>query len=589
LSTTNELLQEKAISHAVYLERYKTHEVRKIMGLLNSVDNDIVNSLLTKSDGTWTKKRMEKLLASIRDLNKEAFVEVKKRMSEDLKELGEYEASYQVKAFADSIPINLNIVQPSPNQLWAAAMSKPLQDELFSNSLKTLERSRIRQIEGAVRNGFVEGQTIQQIGRRIRGSRKLQYKDGILEVNRRQAEAWARTAVAHVASSARERTFQENQSILKGVQFIATLDNKTTVICASYDGEVFDIDTGPRPPLHWSCRSTICPVVKSWKELGINLKEAPAGTRASMNGQVPSSMNYQKWLERQSVKTQEEVLGKAKAKLFREGTPVTGFVDNGKVLTLKELGVTEKVPIIKSSVLPIAPKFKTYKEANDWAIEHGISDTANFKGIDPEVAREWLQGAANTQYKFPELKMEFIGSAQERNKVFKDYLRPGIEERVKEFYPEGSKGFDKFVAKLLNQKVGRMHPNVVAQSSPFTPVKGVSLNAKFAKSATEFDDMVMRNIDSGHWPKGAPNVSLIISHEMGHEIERLLGLHQNKELLNIFATKDIYKELSFYGRKSVSEMIAEGWAEYSTSKTPRPIAKGIGEIIEKEYEKWKNR
>ena len=76
---------------------------------------------------------------------------------------------------------------------------------------------------------------------------------------------------------------------------------------------------------------------------------------------------------------------------------------------------------------------------------------------------------------------------------------------------------------------------------------------------------------------------------MGHEIERLLGLHQNKELLNIFATKDIYKELSFYGRKSVSEMIAEGWAEYSTSKTPRPIAKEIGEIIEKEYEKWKNR
>lgn len=558
------------------------------MGLLNRVDNDLVNKLLTKNDGTWTKKRMEKLLVSIRDLNKEAFLEVKKRITEDLKEFGTYEAGHQVKMLNDSIPIRLNIVQPSPNQIWAAAMSRPMQNELFTKTLKTLERSRIRQIEGAIRNGFVEGETTQQIGRRIRGSRALRYKDGIIEVNRRQAEAWARTAVAHVANTARERTFQQNRDLIKSVQFIATLDGRTTIVCISYDGEEFEIDIGPRPPIHWSCRSTTSPVVKSWKELGINLKEAPAGTRASMNGQVPASMNYQKWLEKQSLKTQEEVLGKAKARLFREGTPVTKFIDNGKVLTLKELGVVENVTVVRSLKPPVVPSLKSYKEADKWAVAHNVADRASFKGIDTKLAQEWLQGAANTQHKFPELKMEFIGSAQERNKFLKDFFRPEIKEKVKHYYSEGTKSYDRFVTKLLNQRVPRVASNTVAQSYWRSPAKGVSLNAKFSKSSLQFEEMVKRNIDSGHWVKGKADVSLIISHEMGHEIARLLNLHLNDALINIYRTNDIRKNLSIYGNSTIHEMIAEGWAEYSTSKAPRPIAKMIGEIIEEEYQKWLN-
>ncbi len=587
MPTVNELLQEKAISHAIYLERYKTHEVRKILSLLNQADKDILDKLQTKADGTWTKKRMEKLLDEIRMINKEASQVLEKRITDDLHEFGGYEASYQAGLLSDAIPVKLNIVQPSPNQVWAAAMSMPLQDELFKKSIKTLSAARQRKIEGAIRNGFVEGETIQQIGRRIRGSRAMHYKDGILEVNRRQAEAWARTAVSHVANAARQKTIQENESIIKGIQFVATLDNRTTVICASHDGEVYDIDKGPRPPLHWGCRSTTIPIVKSWEELGIDMKEAPPGTRASMDGQVPASMNYQQWLKKQSNKTQEEVLGKTKAKIFREGKPITGFISNGKVLSLKELGVVEKNtgPLLKP---PTVPEFKHYKEADKWAIENNVADRANFKGIDPKLAREWLQGAANTQYKFPELKMEFIGSAQERNKFLKEYLRSDIEKRVKAFYPEGSKQFNSLVTRLLNQGVGRLKPNTVAQSSPFSPVKGVTLNSKFGKNYNNFKQMVEANINSGHWVKGSPDVSLIISHEMGHEIARLLELHKNSDLINIYRTSDLGKELSRYGSTNIHEMIAEGWAEYSTSKAPRPIAKRIGEIIEEEYGKWLN-
>jgi hypothetical protein len=57
-------------------------------------------------------------------------------------------------------------------------------------------------------------------------------------------------------------------------------------------------------------------VVKSWKELGIDIAEMDASTRASMDGQVPEDTKYGDWLKRQSKARQDEVLGPVRAKLF---------------------------------------------------------------------------------------------------------------------------------------------------------------------------------------------------------------------------------------------------------------------------------
>jgi hypothetical protein len=80
------------------------------------------------------------------------------------------------------------------------------------------------------------------------------------------------------------------------------------------------------------------PVIKSWRELGFDMDETPASTRASMNGQVPADMTYQQWLRKQSAARQNEVLGIKKAKLFREGLDLDRFVNlNGKEFTLDQM------------------------------------------------------------------------------------------------------------------------------------------------------------------------------------------------------------------------------------------------------------
>jgi hypothetical protein len=86
------------------------------------------------------------------------------------------------------------------------------------------------------------------------------------------------------------------------------------------------------------------PALKSWKELGIPLKEAPPGTRFAMGGKIPETMKGPEWLKKMDRHantrgTVDEVLGKTRAKLWREGKVSAREMvnQNNRVLNLDEL------------------------------------------------------------------------------------------------------------------------------------------------------------------------------------------------------------------------------------------------------------
>jgi hypothetical protein len=80
-------------------------------------------------------------------------------------------------------------------------------------------------------------------------------------------------------------------------------------------GEVFKLDEGgPVPPAHVNCRSTI---VAELDEDFAFLKEGR--TQASQFGPVDQKMTYYDWLKKQPQPFQDQVLGRVKGKLFREG------------------------------------------------------------------------------------------------------------------------------------------------------------------------------------------------------------------------------------------------------------------------------
>ena len=80
-------------------------------------------------------------------------------------------------------------------------------------------------------------------GRYVRG----QFRGGVIQAQTRQATALVRTAVNQVANRAHQEVYQANSDITKKYRYVATLDNRTTMICASLDGREFRVLDGQQP------------------------------------------------------------------------------------------------------------------------------------------------------------------------------------------------------------------------------------------------------------------------------------------------------------------------------------------------------
>jgi hypothetical protein len=358
MATLNEKLRDADIGHQVDLQRYSNHVVRRILAFLNRVDADLVVQLAIALERlpaeAFTVDRLDQLLQGVRKLNEQAYQQLQQELTDELLSLTVYEAQYQLDLFRAVLPrqvvIQIGVASVSAEQVYAAVLARPFQGRLLKEWASSIEAGRMARIRDAVRIGYVEGQTSSQIVQRVRGTRAKGYADGIIELDRQHAETVVRTALSHTAAFTRNRFMKSNSDLIKAEVWTSTLDNKTSEGCRIRDGLHYTPDehkpighsvpwlSGPGA-LHWNCRSTSAPVTKSLKELGIDVEEIEAGTRASMDGQVPAETTYAAWLKNQSAARQDDILGATRGKLMREGgLDLDRFYnDKGRYLSLDEM------------------------------------------------------------------------------------------------------------------------------------------------------------------------------------------------------------------------------------------------------------
>jgi SPP1 gp7 family putative phage head morphogenesis protein len=348
MPSVNEALQDRAIQHAVLIQRYGTGVADRIVRLLNSADADIVEKLAARlatieergfDMGKATTARLQAMLDEVRALNTAIYAQVADALTDELVDFSTAEAGFQRQAIITSVGADLATTIPAPARLRAIVTEVPMEGRLLSSWAEGMEAGRIERISQAVRLGMTQGEGTDAIVRRIRGTKAARYTDGVLDISRRSAQAIVRTSVNHVSNVAAQATWKENSHLVKGWQYLATLDSRTTVTCAGLSGQVFPIGEGPIPPRHINCRSITVAVTKSFRELGVDKDELPAGKRASMDGQVAGDTTMSKWLTMKGEATQDKVLGKTRADLFRKGKlDLQQFIKNdGTVLTLDEL------------------------------------------------------------------------------------------------------------------------------------------------------------------------------------------------------------------------------------------------------------
>lgn len=358
MATINELLLDAAVDHAIDLNQYSTFVVRRLIGVLNRVDADLAAALASAlermSPDRFTVERLEALLKSVRALNEQAYARVDRELRKELRNFAEVESAYQGDVFKRVLPeavqVKFRVGQVSVEQVYSAALSRPFQGRLLRDWAKKLEADRLEFVRNAIRTGYVSGETTSQIVTRIRGTRANNYADGVLNRSRRDLEAVVDTAVKHTAAVARDKMFEANEDIIAALVWTSTLDTRTSEICVIRADKRYHPVThkpiGHKIPwiggpgrAHFRCRSIAVPVMKSWRELGIDMDELTPSTRSSMDGQVPADMTFAQWLEKQSAYRQEQVLGPTRARLMREGgmSLPDFYTASGQYLTLEQL------------------------------------------------------------------------------------------------------------------------------------------------------------------------------------------------------------------------------------------------------------
>lgn len=394
--TVNEAFLDALVRHQIFLLRLSGGLRERVWGLLDATEKDIAKQIRTRLAGMTggatpaNLRRLQALQKIISATRARAWDQVDNALRTEMLALARAEPSFVDGQLKTVSPAVLNTILPDANTLRSIVLSRPFEGDTLKGWAKKLRRADIERIEQAIKIGVVQGQTSAQIARRVVGTAALKGRNGVTQITRNNASSLVRTATMSMSNAARSEYFQANGDLFTEEMIVATLDERTTPICRSLDGERFPLGLGPIPPLHWGCRSLRVAVISdeaignrparafTQKELlrqfasrnGIATPRTrlglPRGLRGKfdqfarvrmreMTGQVPAALNYEEWLTRQSAGFQDDVLGSTRGALFRRGgLDLDRFVDRntGKQYTLAELARDERRAFIRAGLNP---------------------------------------------------------------------------------------------------------------------------------------------------------------------------------------------------------------------------------------------
>ena len=388
--------------HQIFVQRYAAGREREAVAFIERMIKT-VNSRLASDITDFSRGRLESILFDLEQYAKETLASYSTLTVQEALKFAEYEIGFNERLLGQNISASLTV--PAPNQVSAAMFSsvmnvEPKRGYTIEQALKAFEGKKSSQIVDTIRSGVILGDTREQITSALVRMGDLQ---------KQQAATLTRTITNHVSTEARSLFMDENEDVLEGYEWVATLDSRTSLICSSRDGTVYpftnDPIRSPKPPAHFSCRSTIVPKVKD----EFDLTGGRVGVRPAIGAdgveQVRGSTDYQSWLTRQPKAFQVEVLGKERAELFRKGDlKLTNFVDSaGETISLNRLreleplafqkaGVEVSIPAQAARVAPAIQRqafayesfvpVKNAAEAENFLIANKISEKASLSGFN---------------------------------------------------------------------------------------------------------------------------------------------------------------------------------------------------------------
>ena len=331
------------IKYEIDFQKYENGVANEVIRLLDNANLELAG-YIKKTRNVTTKARYKDISKKLREVASALKEKIGQKI--DVDSVIDYELKKEKKLFGfikslfkkkNTIKGEIDFKYPTVEQIKTSALFRPATDNLtFDSYLNGIEAGLFNTWDSAVRTGYLTGIPTNQIVSNVMGgvsqTDRLK-KAGQIEPLRNAVYGNTRTLLQSFAEETRERVYKENEEYFGDgesdykYEYLSTLDARTCLVCGNYDGKKFkSLEDAPHVPQHRNCRCLIIPYFK-----------IEGDTRASKDGQVSDKVTFSDWLEEQDEKTQKEVLGATRFKMYQDGVKFEQFVDNGEVLTLEEL------------------------------------------------------------------------------------------------------------------------------------------------------------------------------------------------------------------------------------------------------------
>lgn len=345
------------LSNAVKADIYK-----KLAGIEEALIAALL-ALFKDRDGGLTKTGLNKILRENQDVVETTYGEIAADTEKTVRDVIELEIAANVYFVNESAsaPVFTTIPKDDLKKILDSFYIKGLSLDDWWNRQAQAVQDRVAD---QMRAGYLNGDSIEDLLTRVRGTRQSAYNDGIMQGAKDGVDMLAKTSVLGAANEGRIELFKFNRDVIKGIQWLAILDGRTCPRCAALDGAQWDNELNPighkksfpGNTLHPRCRCTTISILKSFKEL--DTEDAVTGPRGgkgamtdhiskyagkagwsaveeenqigrlrrTMKGEPATTLNFEQWLKGKPESFQDEVLGIGRAKIWRD-----------KKLTLQQL------------------------------------------------------------------------------------------------------------------------------------------------------------------------------------------------------------------------------------------------------------
>lgn len=246
-------------------------------------------------------KELELEILAVRDLDTLSRVKVNKLISNlvDIQNLRYEDAVSQYFKLSGHLADYVSVTEsaafnlkPVTKTIQAAYKTPvPASGMVLKDHMQNLVDYNNKRLSDKVRFAWANKTDAQELVKEIVGTKRLRYKDGLINDQKTKSKAALDTATQHVTNNAKGETYKKN-NVFK-YQLKAALDYSTTPLCRSLDSNVYTwgADDARVPPFHYYCRTVIVPYDDMVDDL------LSGSTRASWSGEVSNSVTYDQWIK----------------------------------------------------------------------------------------------------------------------------------------------------------------------------------------------------------------------------------------------------------------------------------------------------